>query len=91
MDKLQFLIFIRDRPTRDGDKQLNIGLHAFTGLVFWFLLEHSNSGKKVSIRFDTIFATESIFSIRFGNLIDLPLVHRYSSSKLGVIFIVCIA
>ena len=33
--------------------------------------------KKVSIRFDSIFATESIFfdSIRFGNLINLPLVH----------------
>jgi len=55
-------------------------------------LEHSNSGeKKVSIRFDSILATESIFSIRFGNLINLPLVHRYSNSKLGVIFVVCIA
>ena len=30
-------------------------------------------------------------SIRFGNLINLPLVHWYSNSKLGVIFIVCIA
>ena len=32
-------------------------------------VEHSNSGKKVSIRFDSILATESIFSIRF----DLPI------------------
>jgi len=30
-------------------------------------LEHSNSGKKVSIRFDSILATESIFSIRFDS------------------------
>ena len=42
-------------------------------------------------RIDSILATESIFSIRFGNLINLPLVHWYSNSKLGVIFIVCIA
>ena len=51
------------------------------------ILEHSNSGKKVSIRFDSILATESIFfdSIRFGNLINLPLVHLYSNSKLGLI------
>ena len=41
----------------------------------WLAIEHSNSGKKVSIRFDSILATESIFSIRFGNLINLPLVH----------------
>jgi len=27
-------------------------------------------------RFDSIQATESIFSIRFGNLINLPLVHK---------------
>ena len=33
-------------------------------------------------RFDSILATESIFSIRFGNLINLPLVHWYSNSKL---------
>jgi len=39
-------------------------------------------------RFDSILAIESIFSIRFGNLINLPLVHWYSNSKLGVIFIV---
>jgi len=37
-------------------------------------VEHSNSGKK------------SFDSIRFGNLINLPLVHWYSNSKLGVIF-----
>ena len=35
-------------------------------------VEHSNSGNK---SFDSILATESIFSIRFGNLINLPLVH----------------
>ena len=35
--------------------------------------------------FDSILATESIFLIRFGNLINLPLVHWYSNSKLGVI------
>ena len=33
------------------------------------LLEHSNSGKKVSIRFDSILAIESIFSIRFDSAI----------------------
>jgi len=40
-------------------------------------VEYSNSGKKVSIRFDSILATESIFfdSIRFANLINLPLLH----------------
>ena len=42
-------------------------------------IEHSNSGQK------------SFDSIRFGNLINLPLVHWYLNSKLGVIFIVCIA
>ena len=40
-------------------------------------LQHSNSGKK---NFDSILATESIFSIRFGNLINLPFVHWYSNS-----------
>ena len=44
-------------------------------------VEHSNSGKK---SFDSILAAESIFSIRFGNLINLLLVHWYSNSKLGV-------
>ena len=33
----------------------------------WSWLEHSNSGKKVSIRFHSILATESIFSIRFDS------------------------
>jgi len=54
----------------------------FNGNFFYFAsvketteLEHFNSGKKVSIRFDSLLATESIFSIRFGNLINLPLVH----------------
>jgi len=56
-----------------------------------YTVKHSNSGKKVSIRFNSIFAAESIFSIRFGNLINLPLVHWYSNIKLGVIFIICIA
>jgi len=55
-------------------------------------LEHSNSAKK---SFDSIrFSLPNRFffdSIRFGNLINLPLVHWYSNSKLGVIFIVCIA
>ena len=37
-------------------------------------VEHSNSGKK------------SFDSIRFGNLINLPFVHWYSNSMLGVIF-----
>ena len=36
------------------------------------ILEHSNSCKKSS---DSILATELIFSIRFDNLIYLPLVH----------------
>ena len=34
------------------------------------------------------FGQKSFDSIRFGNLINLPLVHWYSNSKLGVIFIV---
>ena len=42
-------------------------------LITYLAVEHSNSGKK--FRFDSILATESIFSIRFGNLINLPLVH----------------
>jgi len=56
-------------------------------------VEHSNSGKKSldSIRFDSRYRIDFFDSIRFGNLINLPLVHRYSNSKLGVIFIVCIA
>ena len=36
-----------------------------------YALEHSNSGKKISIRFDSILATESIFSIRFDSAITL--------------------
>jgi len=59
------------------------------------LLEHSNSGKKSfdSIRFDSRYRIDFFDSIRFGNLINLPLVglHWYSNSKLGVIFIVFIA
>jgi len=56
-------------------------------------IEHSNSGKKDSIRFDSRYRIDFFDSIRFGNLINLPLVHWYSNSrpKLGVIFIVCIA
>ena len=38
--------------------------------------------------FDSILATESIFSIRQSD--KLPLVHWYSNSKLGVIFIECL-
>ena len=59
-------------------------------LIPVLLVEHSDSGKK-KFRFDSILAIESIFSIRFGNLINLPLVHWYLNSKLGVIFIVFIA
>jgi len=33
--------------------------------------------------FVSILATESIFSIRFANLINLPLVHWYSNSSDG--------
>ena len=44
-----------------------------------------------SIRFDSRYRIDFFDSIRFGNLINLPLVHWYSNSKLGVIFIVCIA
>ena len=45
-------------------------------------LEHSNSGKK---SFDSILATESIFfdSIRFANLMKLPLLRWYSNSNDG--------
>ena len=40
-------------------------------------LEHSNSGKKSfdSIRFDSRYRIDFFDSIRFGNLINLPLVH----------------
>jgi len=59
------------------------------------LLEHYNSGKKSfeSILFDSRYRIDCFDSIRFGNLINLPLVglHWYSNSKLGVIFIVFIA
>ena len=47
--------------------------------------------KKVSIRFDSRYRIDFFNSIRCGGLINLPLVHWYSNSKLGVIFIVCIA
>jgi len=47
--------------------------------------------KKVSTRFDSRYRIDFFNSIRCGGLINLPLVHWYSSSKLGVIFIVCIA
>ena len=47
-------------------------------------VKHFNSGKKkLSIRFDFRYRID-FFSIRFGNLINLMLVHRYSNSKLGV-------
>jgi len=38
-------------------------------------VEHSNSGKKVSIRFDSRYRIDFFDSIQFGNLINLPLVH----------------
>jgi len=41
------------------------------GYYHYSCVEHSNSGKE---SFDSILATESIFFIRFGNLINLPLV-----------------
>ena len=42
----------------------------------------------ISIRFDSRYRIDFLDSIRFGNLINLPLVHRYSNSrpKLKVIF-----
>ena len=43
------------------------------------------------IRFDSRYRIDFFDSIRFGNMINLPLVHWYSDSKLGVIFIVFIA
>jgi len=39
------------------------------------VLEHSNSGKKLSIRFDSRNRVDFFDSIRFGNLINFPLVH----------------
>jgi len=39
------------------------------------VVEHSNSGKKVLIRFDSRCRIDFFDSIRFGNLINLPLVH----------------
>jgi len=56
-------------------KNLSVGVLAWLSVsskVQTCVLEHSNSGKK---SFDSILGTESIFSIRFGNLINLPLVH----------------
>ena len=53
-------------------------MHACEVQIYYaYVVEHSNSGKKVSIRFDSILVTESIFfySIRFANLINLPLLH----------------
>jgi len=47
--------------------------------------------KKVLIRFDSRYRIDFFDSIRFGSLINLPLVHWYSNSKLVVIFVVCIA
>jgi len=44
-----------------------------------------------SIRFDSRYRIDFFDSIQFGNLINLPLVHWYSNSKLKVIFIVCTA
>ena len=45
--------------------------------------EHSNSGEKVSIRFDSRYRIDFFHSIRIGNLINLPIVHWYSNSNDG--------
>ena len=56
---LQNVKNVENIKTRDKNKNCK---------TFWaYTLEHSNSGKKVSIRFDSILATESIFSIRFDS------------------------
>jgi len=39
------------------------------------VVEHSNSGKKVTIRFDSRYRIDFFDSIRFANLINLPLLH----------------
>jgi len=44
-------------------------------LGVWISVDHSNKGKKVSIRFDSRYRINFFDSIRFGNLINLPLVH----------------
>ena len=48
-------------------------------------LEHSNSGKKSfdSILFDFRYRIDFFDSIRFANLINLPLLHWYSNSNDG--------
>jgi len=46
-------------------------------------LEHPNSGKKASIRFDFRYRVDFFDSIRFANLINLPLLHWYSNSNDG--------
>jgi len=58
---------VRSKASKADISQLNLPHCA---------VEHSNSAKKVSIRFD--------------NPINLPLVHWYWNSKLELIFIVCI-
>ena len=45
------------------------------------VLEHSIRAKK--FLFDSILATESIFSIRFANLINMSLLHLYLNSNDG--------
>ena len=76
--------------------QFNFCLCAFIVLLTWLdfvmcAFDRAFQFGQKKFWFYSIFATKSIFSIRFGNLINLPLVHWYSSSKLGVIFIVYIA
>ena len=56
------------------------GIQPVKNWVVGCWLEHSNSGKKVSIRF---LLPNRFFSIRFANLINLPLLHWYSNSNDG--------
>ena len=78
---IRYIVFFRDSRSVAALLQRNFAAAITFSRAFQF------GQKKVSVRFYSIFATESIFfdSIRFDNLINLPLVHRYSNSKLGVI------
>ena len=78
-------------PTEDGRERNNLTLvmvvivviflvtqtPAYVNQLLYYLLEHSYSGKKSfdSILFDSRHRIEFFDSIRFGNLINLPLVH----------------
>jgi len=51
-------------------------MHACEVQIYYaYVVEHSNSGKKVSIRFDSRYRIDFFDSIRFANLINLPLLH----------------